>query len=294
MQNNQETSMIPFDFSRDYVLAREVEGLETTIVEAARNTAFEFARNQGVSLTDTEMEAVVTVQVLKELNSVDLASLLLRYKYLRKIRDGNLVTRHPGQYTSLDEIAHEAGISTAELSRIVDLVEVVFPYLGNNLQMDIPTIWKEVGKSNFFDMLPVLKVLITGEHAAHSGHANESAARFLNDAAAGYRAAGQEMPDDEELREGVVRDILEHGISLNNRELRTHLRPEHTSPISTYLFMDRNGLGYALMPVNSEQLSMLARRAGDGIDILAIHPEEFLTAVNIPSIHGFINLLGHE
>ncbi len=140
MQDNQQTGLIPLDLSQDYFLAREIEGLENVMLEAARNTVSEFVRSQGVSLTDTEMEAVITVQVLKELNSIDLASLLLRYKYLRKIRDGNLVTRHPGQYASLAEVATEAGISVSELSRIVDLVEIVFPYLGNTLHMDIPTV----------------------------------------------------------------------------------------------------------------------------------------------------------
>jgi hypothetical protein len=111
MHENQQNGLVPLDLSHDYFLTREIAGLENTMVEAARNTVAKFTRGRGVSLTDTEMEAVVTVQVLKELNSVDLASLLLRYKYLRKIRDGNLVTRHPGQYASSTEVATEAGVS---------------------------------------------------------------------------------------------------------------------------------------------------------------------------------------
>ena len=136
MQDNQQTGIIPLDFSQESFLAREIEGLESVKLEATRNTVSEFVRSQGVSLTDTEMETVITVQILKELNSIDLASLLLRYKYLRKIRDDNLVTRHPGQYASLAEVVTEAGILVSELSRIVDLVEIVFPYLGNTLHME--------------------------------------------------------------------------------------------------------------------------------------------------------------
>jgi len=291
MQDIQQNGLIPLDLSHDYFLTREIEGLENTVVEAARNTVTEFARGQGVSLTDTEMEAVVTVQVLKELNSVDLASLLLRYKYLRKIRDGNLVTRHPGQYASLAEVAAEAGISATELSRIVDLVEVVFPYLGNTLHMDIPTAWKEVGKSNFIDMLPVLKVLITGEDVVHSAQANESAHRFLNDAAAGYRTAGQEVPEEAELRQGVVRDIIERGTLLNNHELRTHLRPERTQSIQTHVFMN-GATGYIFMPITNDQMTMLVRRAGACIDVHAYDPVNFRVASNMPEVRNFLRVIG--
>jgi hypothetical protein len=269
MQGNRQNSLTPLDFSRDYFLAREIEGLENAMVEAARNTVTEFIRDQGVSLTDTEMEAAVTIQVLKELNSIDLASLLLRYKYLRKIRDGNLVTRHPGQYASLAEVAIEAGISAAELSRIVDLVEIVFPYLGYALNLDIPTVWKEVGKSNFFDMLPVLKVLITGENVAHSPQANQSAHRFLDDVAAGYRTAGQELPEDVVLRQEVVQDIVEHGRLLNNHEMRTHLRPDHT-PNITIFRLEHDGVGVLIASVSDEQMHILTRRAGDCMDVQQI------------------------
>ena len=282
MQDNQQTGIIPLDFSQESFLAREIEGLESVKLEATRNTVSEFVRSQGVSLTDTEMETVITVQILKELNSIDLASLLLRYKYLRKIRDDNLVTRHPGQYASLAEVATDAGISVSELSRIVDLVEIVFPYLGSTLHMDIPTVWKEVGKSNFIDMLPVLKVLITGKQVTHSNQANESVQRFLDDAAAGYIAAEQEVPEEVELRMGVVRDIIERGTQLNNHEFRTHLRPKRIPPIKVFR-LESDGLGVLIASVTEDQMHMLTNRAGTCIDV---------RQTDLPGIRNLMRHLG--
>jgi hypothetical protein len=289
----QDTAQIvPINLANDYFLANEMSTLERSVLAAAQNTVNEFTRSAGVTLTDTEMEAVVTVQVLKELNSVDLATLLLRYKYVRKIRDGNLVTRHPGGYASLAEMAADQGISATELSRIVDLVEVVFPYLGNTLHMDVATAWKEVGKSNFIDMLPVLKVLITGQPVAHSAQANEAANRFLDDAAAGYRAQDLEVPDEDALRQEVVRDIVERGTRLNNHELRTHLRPERVPSIETHVFMN-NGQGYVLMPVTDDQMNMLARRAGACIDVQVYDNNDaiYQAAYGAP-VRNFLRALG--
>jgi hypothetical protein len=219
---------------------------------------------------------------------------LLRYKYVRKIRDGNLVTRHPGGYASLAEMAADQGISATELSRIVDLVEVVFPYLGNTLHMDVATAWKEVGKSNFIDMLPVLKVLITGQPVAHSAQANEAANRFLDDAAAGYRAQDMDVPEEDALRQEVVRDIVERGTRLNNHELRTHLRPERVPSIETHVFMN-NGQGYVLMPVTNDQMSMLARRAGACIDVQVYDSNDAIynAAYGAP-VRNFLRALGIE
>jgi hypothetical protein len=229
---------------------------------------------------------------LKELNSVDLATLLLRYKYFRKIRDGNIVTRHPGGYTSLTHLASEQGISATELSRIVDLVEVVFPYLGNTLHMDVAVAWKEVGKSNFIDMLPVLKALITGQPVAHSAQANQAAARFMDDAAAGYLAQNMEVPPEDELRQEVVRDIVERGTRLNNHELRTHLRPERVPNIETHVFMS-DGQGYVLMPVTDDQMAMLARRAGACIDVQVYDSNDaiYQAAYSAP-VRNFLRALG--
>ena len=260
MQDNQNAIVL----TSDYFLSTEISALENTVVEAARRTVEHDTR--GITLTDTEREAAITVQVLKELNSVDLATLLLRYKYVKKIRDGNLVTRHPGQYASLTEMAVDQGISVTELSRIVDLVEIIFPFLANRLGLDIPTLWKDIGKSNFSELIPVLKVLVTGQNATHSDQANQAAARFLDDAAAGYVAQGIDVPTNDALREEVVRDIVERGTLLNNRELRTHLRPERTPSIQMYHFADNGGPGFVVANLTNDQLTMLLRRAGSCVD----------------------------
>ena len=287
MQDNQQASLI--NISEDYFLTTEISALETTVLEAARRTVERDMGAQGVVLTDTEREAVLTVQVLKELNSVDLATLLLRYKYFKKIRDGNMATRHPGQYGSLTALANDQGISTSELSRIVDLVEIVFPFLWGRLGLDIPALWKDIGKSNFMEMLPVLKVLITGQDADHSDQANQAAQRFLDDAAASYRAQNQEVPAEDVLREGVVRDIVDHGVLLNNRELRTHIRPERTPSIASYFITGRNGQNYLLSTLSNDQLTMLSRRAGSVMDIVNVTSDQ---AVNFAEVRDFLRAVG--
>lgn len=289
MPNDQDVAIIPI--ASDYFLTTEISALEATVVEAARRTVERDMSAQNVVLTDTERNACITVQVLKELNSVDLATLLLRYKYYKKIRDNNFQTRHPGSDNwggSLTVLANQQSISTTELSRIIDLVEIIFPYMRVDLGLDIPTIWKEIGKSNFSDMIPVLKVLITGQDADHSQQANNAAERFLADIEAGYVAQGIEPPDEDILRREAVSDIVEHGRMLNNRELRTHIRPERTPNIDSYLFT-RNGRNYILASLDDDQMTMLSRRVGSIMDMSREDPGD---ANRIPVVRTFLEMLG--
>lgn len=256
----------PLGFIHDPSLTHDIEGLEHEKVEAARNTVVEYMHDQGISLTDPEVEAAVQLRVLNQLNSPELDSMLLRYKYLCKIRDGKLFMPHSEQSTSLAKIAIKADISITELSRITCLVEVVLPYLVNTLHLDILSVWNEVGKSNFFDMLAVLKILITGEKGARSIKAYAIAQRLLDETIAIHQSAGQPIPDDETLRQEVVRDVIEQAEDFNNRELRAYLRSDRTPPITLYHY-DRDGEGVLIASVSEEQMGILARLAGVSIEV---------------------------
>jgi transcriptional regulator of met regulon len=266
MQNARETDMSLFSFLHDQDLEGKIVELENSVAKAANNPAFDPVNDQGVSFTTTEIESITRIKVLKALNSPDLVPKLLQYKYVRYIHNGGMAMHKIRQYTSLAKIATAAESSVTELSRMICLVEIVLPYLVNKLHMDISSLWIEVGKSNFFDMLAVLKVLITSEKGARSAKAYAIAQRLLDDAIAVHRAAGQAIPDDEALRQEVVQDMIENAARLSNRELRTYLRSDQTSPITVYHY-DYKGQGVLIALVNEEQKRMLTRKARAWIDV---------------------------
>lgn len=221
----------------------------------------------GDGFTAAEKEAMIAVEELKLINGVDLTALLLRYEKVRDIRDRALWSHHPEGYGSLEQMARSCGISISELSDTIVLCEVIFPYLQDTLGASIAQVWEEVGKSNFRDLIPPLRSIITGEPSG-SASVNASVERVLNDTAATLQAAGREA-GDADVRRNAVEELVEAG-GLPNRELRERLRPDRTTPVAPAV-IQRDENRVVVMSVTEDQWTMLQRRLNGYMDPLTVN-----------------------
>ena len=256
---------------------------EVTIYQPSQNTqlstAFMGLRQQlhaaaeanvalaGDGFTANEKEAMIAVEELKLIHGVDLAALLLRYDKIRDIRDRALWTSHPEGFDTLEQMARSCGISISELSDTIVLCEVIFPYLQNNLGAAIAQVWEEVGKSNFRDLIPHLRAIITGEPSG-SASVNTAVDRIMGDTAATLQAAGLDA-EDETVRHNAVEELIEAG-GLPNRELRERIRPDRTAPVAPAV-ITREGNRVLVMSVTDDQWTMLQRRLNGYMDPLTVN-----------------------
>jgi hypothetical protein len=295
MTDATELTIYEYAPAQSPVLAGALVDLERSI-EAAAQANLEAVLAEDDSYTETERQAMLVVEELRQVNGLDLAAVLLRAKYLRMIERGNLVTSHPAGYTSLQEMARDQGISLAELSQTLDLANIVFPYVQTQLGIHVAQLWEQIGKSNFRELVPVLKTIITGEDSG-AASVRASAERIMDDVAATLTATGRELTeaDDPEIRMRAVEQLLQDGANLTNRELRTRIRPERTPSIEATV-VGQNGSRVVVMEVDEDQWLLLQRRMGQYIDPMPWNmPQDphqrQIEAVRIPQLRTLLRLL---
>jgi hypothetical protein len=256
-----DNSIIQYAPSQNRDLANALTGLEASLLAAAQANVALVAADGGYS--QTEIQAMVLVDQLKQVNGLDLAAILLRAKYIRQIEATGAINNHPGGYQSRDEMARGQAISPTELSHTMDLVDYVFPYMQDVLGMNIPQAFEEIGKSNLKELIPTLKAIITGIPSPTTSVQN-SVETLLDDVAATALAAGQ-LVDGPEIRRRAVAQLLDDGAHLTNRELRRTIRPERTPSINVTGFRS-NGQRTIIATVSEEQWVLLQRRMGTYMD----------------------------
>ena len=138
-------------------------GLRAGIEAAAEANVSELAN--GGTFTQTEIQAMTVVESLRQVNGLDFAAVILRAYYLRKVQEENALANHPARWTTLSQMADDNKISVAELSQTLDMVNIIFPYVSENIGKPPQQLWDDVGKSKLREMTPVLKSLITGEES---------------------------------------------------------------------------------------------------------------------------------
>lgn len=298
--SDEAVAILDYQPAESSTLAQSLVGLQQQIEAAAAENVISAITNEGQSVSDyteTEMEAMVTVESLKLTGGLELTAVLLRAKYLRLIQSRNMVANHPGGYTSLQEMAEDNGISTAELSQTLDLVNVVFPYVQNVLGISPAQLWETVGKSKLRELVPVLKVIITGENS-DTRSAQASADAILDGTAATLLASAQgeryqvlnalRAARDEDERRAVLREndlseegadqlqqefaetvqqmavdrLITDGMNLPVRRLRNILRPERTDNIEATVIPMPNGQRLVTTIVDNDQYLLLQRRLG--------------------------------
>ena len=211
----------------------------------------------GPGFTEPEKHAMVVVEELKLVNGMDLAAVLLRGKLLREIENGSLWTIHPGGYTTLQDLARQQGISIAELSQVRSLCNIVFPYIEGTLHMSVPELWETIGRSNFCDMIGMMRGIITNEPTG-SASVTASINRAMDDTAATALAAGQNLTDPE-MRAQTVTNLLNAGGQMTNAELRNHVRPTRTLAIEPTI-IDVSGEQYFITKITPDQRTMINRK----------------------------------
>jgi hypothetical protein len=251
-----------FQPSSNRNLSVALVGLRQAIRDAAQQNV-DAVTAQDDSYSVSEKRAMLVIDELKQVNGLDLAAILMRAELLKTIQRENLITLHPARYDSLQHMASEQGISLTELSQTLDLTNIIFPYLQDHVGANIAEMWEAMGKSNFKELVPVLKSIITNS-PSDTQSVNIAVARLMDDAAATALAAGQEF-GDEELRETVVDQLVHDGIHLTNRELRERIRPERT-PVINLGVIPQNGSRFVLAKVTAEQYALMVRLLGARVD----------------------------
>ena len=261
METNR-TAIERFQPSQNTALANSLMGIETALSNAAQANVDQAI--QGAEYTEMEIRSMKTIEELKLVNGMDLAAILLRGKLLKQIEDEALYSFHPNQYTTLQDMAREQGISLSELSNVRDLCFVVFPYMEEQLGMNVALTFENIGKSNMRELVPVIKAIISGEETR--GTVQVAVERILNDTAATARAEAmangddEEIPD-EEIRRQAISNILTAGEQMTNAELRRHVRRERTPGIDTTIIRN-GGRRFVLAAMDEDQYTMFQRRMG--------------------------------
>ena len=187
------------------------------------------------------------------------------------IENRALYSVHPNGYTTLDEMARDQGISVSELSQVRDLTRIIFPYLEEEMGMAIPEIWEEIGKSNFREMVPVLKGLIEGVDDNTKASVADAVERLMNDAEASLMATRTiegiepEPPEDDEVIRAAITNLIEAGASMTNRNLRQTIRPERTESLEPTV-VRYNNRRLIVMTADEDQYTLFQRKMGSYID----------------------------
>lgn len=248
-------------------LSTALLGIESALERAAlANVAL-----AGEGFTEAEKEAMTTIEELKLINGMDLAAVLLRGKLLRRIEERSMWSYHPARYGTLQEMAQDQGISVSNLSNIRDLNFVIFPWMTDH-GLSVPEKWEQIGMSNFRELIPVLKSIITGEQSG-SASVRQSVENILTDTAATLQSAAREGEGDvtdEEIRDAAIEELLTAGELMRNRDLRARIRPERTPSVNMDSFLSRDGTRFILAEVTEDQWTMIQRRLGAHIDSITI------------------------
>ncbi|MEL7591754.1 MAG: hypothetical protein AAGU17_10740 [Anaerolineaceae bacterium] len=266
MENTVVSAIETYVPSSSLQLSTALLGIESALVRAAEaNVAL-----AGEGFTDAEKEAMTTIEELKLINGMDLAAVLLRGKLLRRIEERSMWSYHPARYGTLQEMAQDQGISVSNLSNIRDLNFVIFPWMSEH-GFSVPEKWEQIGMSNFRELIPVLKAIITGEQS-NSASVRQSVENILNDTAATLQAAtvdAQEVTEDE-IRDAAIEELLTAGELMRNRELRARIRPERTPSVNMDSFLERDGTRLIIAEVSEDQWTMIQHRLGAHIDTITI------------------------
>lgn len=279
--NNQ---VVQYQVAGSEMLSGTLAGIHTIIEEAAYEEVMEQINQAGgiQQFSEINVQSMMAVEAFRQVAGLDLTAVLLRAHYLRIIQERNLLVNHPAQYSNLSDMAAANGCSVTDMLATLDLVNVVFPYVQNQLGIPVHELWAALGKSKLKEMLPVMKSLITGEESDTASTRN--AVERLLEAELLAIENDPEMADTMEilngmetdaerevimdrLREVAVRNIVGHLVELGGNlpinEVRRHLRPERTNPVPFYIIPNTNGQFILTTTIDQDQMNMIRNKMGE-------------------------------
>jgi hypothetical protein len=257
--------------------------LAESIMSKARAKVYADLGPEVANFGELEISAMEAVEALRLTGALDLAGILIRFKILKKIRDENLLSIHPGRYEGLTQMASEQSISVSELHDILMLGDVVFPFLEREYgPTAVADYWDEVGKARLRELVPSLNSAITGvpSQSRRVREAVENAADLAANTANSAAASDHSLPgwiemDNDERRRRTAIEIVEMGRQARTiRELRATLQGEHTPPILFMSYGEGEAADVAsdiiFARVNSDQCRLLAILMHNHIDFEAL------------------------
>lgn len=235
-----------------------LEAIERKLEEVAERNLGEIDF-EGTTYTQQQRRAIIKIETLRQVNGVDFAAVLLRGKLLREIINEGLWSIHPQGYASEEEMAATQGLSATEKSYILALTEIIFPYL-EQIGQNVGLLWEQLGKSKFFELIPVLRALITGEVPGR-GSTHEAVMSILADIEATATASERSLTPDE-ARQMAVESLMVDGSHLTVPQLRRRIRPNGTPDIETTVI--RKGEKRIIVcEVDDDQYVMWSRLIGN-------------------------------
>lgn len=261
----------PLAISTNGILSNKLLSLNNRLEQAARHNVSQWLENNPhQSFTITEKRAMVKLEQLKLAGDLTLAEIILRGEIIREIEAHGLWSSHPMGYSSMEEAAEAQGISTSEYSNIRDLTETIFPYLVN-MGYNIAELWEDIGKSNFRELVPILKRSIT-EQVSRSNRVEQIFENEMNDIFATASAQGEQITTDT-ARQILITQLLEAG-QLPVRALRQRIRPDRTHALEAYRLPYRNDRNVVMMVADADQIELLNRRMSGYIDMVPVSEDD--------------------
>ena len=282
----QNAAQLGIQLSDNTQLAGVLGGFVGAIDAAAEANIARQIEEEHIEVTALERRSMVRVEAFKQVSGLDLTALMMRAYYLRIIQEENLLTIHPsGAYSTLGSMASANGCSVTEMTFILDAVNIIFPYLAENLGLSIWDVWAGIGKSKLKELTPILKAMITGE-ASDTATTAAAVQRLLQETFDGMEVselystqfemmADERIPNEERqeiqnnLRQEAVRITVEHLVDvardLPNEELRRHLRPG-TEAIEFYE-INYEGRRLVAAEMDEGQLTMLRNRLRERVSV---------------------------
>jgi hypothetical protein len=253
-------------------MSTQLASLNDQFEQAARQNVQTFiVQNPGMSsFTSTEKHAMIKMEQLKLIGDLTLAEILLRGQVIHEIESMGLWSTHPMGFNSMEDAAEAQGISKSEYSNIRDLCDVIFPYLAQAGYI-IADLWETIGKSNFRELVPILKRTITDE-VSRSARVEAIFTNEMNDIVASAQAMG-EVITDQDARKILVDQLIEAG-QLPVRELRQRIRPERIPGLEAYQLSYDGNLSILMVVADDDQSQLLQSRLRGHIDIVNLTQDQ--------------------
>lgn len=268
MSENEETAIVQVAQRNVPTVGETLNTLWSSLEKTAASNIQYAAEEQGGDLsayTAIELRALLYGEMLNLSKGLGFAELVTQGRILETMERESLHAAHPGGYSTLEELAQDQGISVSELSQIKDLTVTIFPWVQEKLSIDPQALWSDVGKSNLRELTPLLKRVITSEEAR--GSVENSYTAVSQDVVATYLTAhpSAQAPEGEDLQKMIVEQLLEHGVSLTNANLRQTIRPDRTQSLEPVIIRrftpgQAESQLYVMMQVDDDQMTMLERR----------------------------------
>ena len=250
------------------LLTDGLQALQQSLFDAAEMNIETALGDQAGQFSELSRRAMVVTEALRLTSGMDLSTIIMRGQIIRQIETEGLSGVHPNGYANLTKLAEDNGVSVGEFSDIRALTDVIFPYIVEELGMNLVEVWEQIGKSSFREMVPALRSLITGEQADHNS-VRGAVEAMMNGAAASLMTNEQDPWTQAEIateegaravRQHAVANLLHDGMTMPTRQLRRRVRPARVPASQMATLQTDEAQWYAVIRMSSTEQRDLVQR----------------------------------